>query len=184
MGARIAAMAHHPNDGNHAGTNLPTPFNALPFCLSVSRSYLSLSLSISLSLTLSPFSSLFLPDASRAIFCWHFASIPTLPLSLIQPPLSPRLPYLGALFRPARNFHTAHFAVLFNVRHHPYVRPYVCPFIRAVFASVSRLTHLRPISLLARCKTMMNTDDRSWDLAPRYAILSQPVAVCHWWGLY
>lgn len=25
MGARIAAMAHHPNDGNHAGTNLPTP---------------------------------------------------------------------------------------------------------------------------------------------------------------
>lgn len=49
MGARIAAMAHHPNDGNHAGTNLPTPFNVLPFCLSVSRTSLSLSLPFPLS---------------------------------------------------------------------------------------------------------------------------------------
>lgn len=57
MGARIAAMAHHPNDGNHAGTNLPTPFNVLPFCLSVS-----------LSLFLSLFPSLS-PPAGRAIFC-------------------------------------------------------------------------------------------------------------------
>lgn len=29
MGARIAAMAHHSNDGNHAGTNLPNPWRPL-----------------------------------------------------------------------------------------------------------------------------------------------------------
>lgn len=136
---------------------------------------------VPLSLSLSLFPSLS-PPAGRAIFCWHFASIPalfdatTLPLSLIQPA------YLGALFRPARNFHTAHFAVLFNVRHHTYTSIRLSIYqtgTRVCFAVNPLTTHF------ARCKTMMNTDDRTWDLAPRYDIKpSQLFAVYHWWGLY
>lgn len=46
--------------------------------------------------------------------------------------------------------------------------------IRVCFAVNPLTTHF------ARCKTMMNTDDRTWDLAPRYDIKpSQLFAVYH-----
>lgn len=38
MGARIAAMAHHPNDGNHAGTTTSLPSFSIPLWATLSRS--------------------------------------------------------------------------------------------------------------------------------------------------
>lgn len=155
----------------------PPPFNVLPFRLSDR-----------ISLSLSPFSLLFLSLlASRAIFCWHFASIAalfdasTLPLSLIQPPLLQH-PIWVRFFGPPATF-TQH-AFIQRFPSSTRTRPYVCPFIRPVFASVSRLTHLRPISLLARCDdeyrwSKLGSGTEIRDIKP-----SQPVAVCHWWGLY
>lgn len=135
MGARIAAMAHHPNDGNHAGTNLPTPFNVLPFCLSVSRT----------SLSLSPFSPLFLP-----LLVARFSADTSPRYRLSSTPRHFRFrwsnqPIWVRFFDPPATFtqHTSPFYSTFAIIR---TRPYVCPFIRPVLASVSRLTHLRPIS--------------------------------------
>lgn len=132
MGARIAAMAHHPNDGNHAGTNLSTPFNVLPFCLSVSRT----------SLSLSPFSPLFLP-----LLVARFSADTSPRYRLSSTPRHFRFrwsnqPIWVRFFDPPATFtqHTSPFYSTFAI-----IRTRR-PFIRPVFASVSRLTHLRPIS--------------------------------------
>lgn len=147
MGARIAAMAHHSNDGNHAGTNLPTPFNALSFRFTIVSlsppplSFLSFSLCQPLALV-----ARFSADTSP-----RYAALRRHDTSAFADPTT-----LSAFSTRPQPSHSR-----FIQRYPPSsVRPFGFVHLSDhVFASVSRLTHFT--THFARCKTMMNTDDRT-----------------------
>lgn len=100
---------------------------------------------VPLSLSLSPFSPLFLP-----LLVARFSADTSPRYRLSSTPRHFRFrwsnqPIWVRFFDPPATFtqHTSPFYSTFAIIR---TRPYVCPFIRPVLASVSRLTHLRPIS--------------------------------------
>lgn len=102
MGARIAAMAHHPNDGNHAGTNLPThlaPSRSVPLPYPSPNEYNPLTPSRSYS---RDFLLTLCPDTAR----WHRDTSAFADRTLRLPfPFSTRhVPYPVRLFRPTVAF--------------------------------------------------------------------------------